>query len=124
MAADRIKLNNVTFGKTGLQGPTNVEPDLLVFGSEQETRNGALSLLETGKKWHWTITWDAVDVATRNAVRSIALLSSTFTFVDEDGVSHTVQCPKEGRYKAGISITGSDGGGTLYYGVTLVIREA
>lgn len=121
--ADHITLNATIFGLGGShKGPTNIEEEVLVFGTEFEADTGDLSMLETGKKRQWVLTWNDIPVATRTAIRAIALLSSTFTYIDEDGNSFTVQCPKQSRYKSGISIIAN--ATTLYYGVTLTIRQA
>lgn len=121
--ADHITLNGTVFGTGGsLKGPSNVEEELLTFGTEFEAYNGDMTLLQTGQKRQWTISWDNVTAATRNAVRALAGLTSAFTYIDEDGNSFTVQCPTQGRYQSGIGIIGH--GGTLYYGVTLLIRQS
>lgn len=121
--ADHITLNSVIYGTGGShKGPSNIEEELLTFGTEFEAANGDVTLLQTGQKRQWVVTWNDIPVATRNAIRTLAQLTSTFTYVDEDGNSFTVQCPKQGRFKSGITIIAD--GTTLYYGVTLTIRQS
>lgn len=122
--ASTISLDGSLFGLgQARRGPSNIDEDLEIFGSETLGRDGTLTLLQTGAKRRWTLSWDKVPRATRDAVRGLALLTRTFTYTDPDGTSYTVQCPKSGRYKSGIGILAADNT-LLYYGVTLTIWEA
>lgn len=121
--ADHVTINSVIFGVGGShKGPTNIEEEILTFGTEFEAANGDLTMLQSGQKTQWTLTWNDIPKSTRDAIRTLAKLTTTFPFVDEDGNSFTVQCPKQSRYKSGISIIAN--ATTLYYGVTLVVRQA
>jgi hypothetical protein len=118
-----ITLDTTVFGAGQLyKGFSDLEEEIEVFGTEHFSPRGDLTLIESGQKLRWTITWDKIPKTTRDAVRALSRLSRTFTFIDPDGVSYTVQCPQQGRYKSGIGINGADNT-KLYYGVTLVIWE-
>jgi len=104
--------------------PSNIEPELIVIGEMLEAYDGTSTLMKDedgdGEKWRWTITWEGVPAATRNTIRTIAKLNTTFAFVDEDGTSYTV-LPELQPY--GHSISTIAGDGTPYYNVTLKIRQ-
>lgn len=118
-----ISLNGSTYGGGGTyKGFSNIEEDIETFGDEMIALDGTLTQLQTGQKRRWTITWDKVPAATRNAVRTLATVSGGFVFVDQDGTSYTVQCPFSGRFRGGIGINGADNT-KLYYGVTLQIWQ-
>lgn len=104
--------------------PSDIEAELIIIGDMVEGYDGTSTLMKDasgdGEKWRWIITWNDVPAATRNAIRNIAKLNTTFTFVDEDGTSYTV-LPELQPYSARVSSIA--GNGTLYYTVTLKIRQ-
>lgn len=68
----------------------------------------------------WDISWEMVGETVRAQVETIALLATTFAFVDQHSVSYTVQC-EDDPYQANVSDIGGDG--TLYYSVSLKIYQ-
>ena len=72
-------------------------------------------------KRKWDLTWQDVAEATRAAIEAVALLATTFTYVDQHGTSYTVQC-EETAYKDKVSYISP--GNVLYYNVDLTIYQA
>jgi len=113
-----ITLNGVSFT------PSNIEPAHEKIGTTIQAANGARRWAHRADKRVWTITWDKVALATLTAIRAVFALTSTFTYVDENGVSATVFC-QAGALKSSVSEMGmSAGTQVLYYDVTLEITEA
>lgn len=112
-----ITLNGVTVK------PSTIEPELVVIGEELEAPDGTITQIRRGgnTKWRWTLTWEKVSASVRNQIRTIALLNTTFTFVDEDGTSYTVLTDMQ-PYSSKNAAFGADGT-TVYYDVTLKIQE-
>lgn len=100
--------------------PSDIEAELIVIGDEIEAANGVITHMVRGSKWRWTITWNRVSSAVRTTVRTIAQISTPFTWVDEDGTSYTVLRDLT-PYSAKKSLITRDG--TVYYDVTLTIRQ-
>ena len=116
-----ISLNGTTFG------PSTIAVEIEKIGTEQVgadgTRNWMQRLDGSSQPIHkrtWTLTWEKVLAALRTSIRSVFLLATTFTYIDEDGTSYTVQCEKQ-DYKDTIAFISASG--TLYYNVTLTIRQ-
>lgn len=105
--------------------PSNIEPELIIVGEMLEAVDGTSTLIKDGtgpgEKWRWTITWENVAKSVRDAVRTIAKLNASFTFVDEDGDSYTV-LPELQPYSHRVNTVVSNTVNT--YDVTLKIRES
>lgn len=116
-----ISLNGTTFG------PSKIAVEIEKIGAEQIGADGHRNWMQrldgSNQPIHkrtWTLTWEKVLAALRTSIRNVFLLGTSFTYVDEDGTSYTVQCEKQ-DYKDDIAFVGA--GPTLYYNVTLTIRQ-
>lgn len=68
----------------------------------------------------WSIEWKKVLLATLDQIRLIYRLPSSFTYVSESGETATVICEADALQSTRAFIAGD---GTVYYQVTLVIKE-
>lgn len=124
-----IQLHTTTFNGT-LPNPSNPLPPSTI--ERKDSKIGKTLIAASGKrnfvsrsafKPLWTLRWDEVNLSTRNAVKAIHALNSTFTFVDEQGSNWTVQCEEDDAYSESTSFTDNDG--NIYYtSVTLIIHIA
>ena len=133
MASDLI-MNGVTYNGTPIANLAN--PRKPTGLTRKETKIGAALVAASGKRtWvqrvdgasapirkrEWEVTWDKGNLTTRNALRTLHALATTWTFVDQDGSSYTVQT-EEGDYQEDYVTT--DKAGNLYYSLKLTVREA
>lgn len=109
--------------------PTNIQHTMVKIGKVQIAANGARTFLHRATsggapifKNEWSLTFDGLTEARRAALKTLALLTTTMTFVNELGVSYTVQI-EEDAYSAGIARVSGATGLTLYYSVTLHLWE-
>jgi hypothetical protein len=110
-----ISLNGTTFH------PSDIQADELKIGESLVARSGARTWVQYGTKRSWDLSWKNVAKATRDAVRTIFRLTTTFPYVDEDGVSVTVQCEASG-YSS--SVATIEDAATVRYDLKLTIYEA
>lgn len=104
--------------------PSNIEQTTDRIGTAIEAANGARRFAHRAYKRTWTITWEAIPEADRATVRTIAALTSTFTFQDETGTSFTAFVDA-GAFRSSVSRIATEAGAqVLYYDVALQIREA
>lgn len=68
----------------------------------------------------WTIEWKLVLLATLDQIRMVYKLPSSFTYVSESGEMATVICDADALQSTRAWIAGD---GTVYYRVTLTIKE-
>lgn len=71
-------------------------------------------------KRQWSLTWNSVPAAVRTVVVGIYALTTTFAFVDQFGVSWTVQTEDDG-YSDNVSLIAQNG--DLYYDIDLTIFQ-
>jgi hypothetical protein len=114
MAGKQISLNATVFT------PIDVQETVTKIGDEFQGANGARRFAHRANKREWRISWRRVLASVRTGVRGIYALTSSFTFIDEDGTSYTVFCPP-GGYSSSISLIAP--GVTLYYDIELTIKE-
>jgi hypothetical protein len=57
------------------------------------------------RKPTWKLKWTKANATTRNAVKAVAELNTTFVFVDQAGVSWTVQCEEDDAYSESTAFT-------------------
>lgn len=110
-----VTLNGTTFY------PSDVPKTLTKVGKSLVSVNGTRTWIHRGHKRSWELSWNTVSNTVRGQVQTIALLTSTFTFVDQLSVSYTVQCEAD-CYQESVAFISRDG--TLYYDLTLTIYEA
>lgn len=115
MAGKQISLNSVVFT------PINVDEDGDKMGDPLgPMADGSRGFAHRANKRTWRISWKRVPSSVRASIRSIFTLTSSFPFVDEDGVSATVYCPP-GGFRSRIAVIAA--GIVLYYDVQLTIEE-
>lgn len=116
MSAQYIFMNSQAFN------PTSVEVNEDKIGESRRMGNGTLRYYHRAFKNEWTITWTSLRENFVPAIRTIAKLTSSFTFTDYDGVSYTVLV-LPGGFKVSVSADKVDGSGIKRYDVTLVLSE-
>lgn len=85
MSADYIFMNGVQFN------PSEVEmKDDEKIGESKRFGDGTLRYYHRAFKGEWTIKWNGVKEVYVPAIRAIGRLTTSFTFIDYDSVSHTV----------------------------------
>jgi hypothetical protein len=112
-----ITMNAVTFHPSTRRMRKNKIGKLLVAVS------GKRNWVQRAHKHEWDFGWNNVTETTRAAVEAIMALTTTFTLIDVDGASYTVQC-EESDYNEDTSadqyLPGTD---ALLYNVTLTVHE-
>lgn len=121
-----ISLNGTTYSGTPLSlgapwKPSKITRRIIKIGTTNIAANGTRTLVLRGNKSEWDLEWEKVDAITRNAIRTLHALSTTFTFVDEDGASWTVQT-EEGDQEDTTAFTSPSN--TQYYDTSITLRQA
>ena len=112
-----ITLNSTTFY------PSDVQETFEKIGVVFEAANGNRRFLHRANKRSWNISFQSVPLATVVALRTIAALTSTFTFTDENSNSFTVFCDT-GALKTNVAILAKQSGSqVLYYNADLQLLE-
>jgi hypothetical protein len=102
--------------------PTSIERELRKFGRLLEAADGSTSWVRRSEKWKFRIVWGPrASVATKTAVRAIRNLTTTFTYVDEEGVSFTVLNVGDDEYT---EVVKTDKSNTYQYELELILRQA
>lgn len=125
-----IYLNGVQY----IGGPNNPNvpwaPDAEGGITRSEGRVGRTLIAASGRRRFisrnrtiktWTLTWTLTPAVTRNALRTLLNVNGSFTFIDEDGSSHSVQCESDALQE---SIAAQLPDGTRRYDLTLTIYQA
>lgn len=110
-------LNGVTFY------PSDIAINERVTGVSFEALDGSRRAARRNRKKDITLTWNNVALSVLTALRAIAALTSTFTFVDENAVSYTVFCPVDTNPLSS-SVADVLQDGTVEYNITLSLLEA
>jgi len=85
MSTQYIFMNGVQFN------PSEVEmKDDEKIGESRRMADGTLRYYHRAFKGQWSIKWNGVKESFVPAIRAIGRLTTAFTFVDYEGVSHTV----------------------------------
>lgn len=120
-------MSTITLNGTNLF-PTDAPKKKSKVGKTQVNANGGRVFLHrttTGGtpifKSQWELTWADATEAQRTAIEAFAHVVTTMVFVDQHGTSYTVQT-EEDAYDDSVSIIAGDG--SLYYRVTLTLKEA
>lgn len=93
---------------------------VLKIGRLFKAKNGALTWVHRAIKHEWTVGWDRANPTTQAAVLALRNLTTTFAFVDVDGVSYTVITTGDDTYEEGITSSKSN---AYRYDLSLVLRE-
>ena len=125
-AAQPIRLNGVIFSGSPSNlaapcAPLSIEPILDKVGTLIKGRDGTRNWMHRGVTRGWTLRWEDAPEATRDSLEAIYLLTTPFPYRDEHGDAYTVQTEEGGWTEATGTI---DGGGTVYYTITLQIWNA
>jgi hypothetical protein len=121
-----ISLNGTTYDGTPAAGsnpwkPASITRRDIKIGVTNVAADGTRTLVLRGIKREWDIEWEKVNATTRNALRTLHALTTTFTFVDEDGTSWTVQT-EEGDHEDSTAYT--SGANVQYYDTKITLRQA
>lgn len=106
--------------------PTSIEPDEQSGrqGENLVADNGGLTVVVTGTKRRWVLTWGSPLPAVVDRVRALYALG-TFTVVDHLAATYSVTVPIGGmRWKVNYEPGNNTTPGTLYPDLTLSIWEA
>ncbi len=85
MSAQYVYLNSVMLNPSAI----DAKPDEKI-GESRRMADGTLRYYHVAFKGEWTLTWNGIKEAYVPAIRAIARLTTSFTFIDYDSVSHTV----------------------------------
>lgn len=117
-----IQLNGATFY------PSSIEEDDTKVGRLIQSANGKRTFMHRTSdgttpifQRTWSIKWETVSSTIADAVRVVAHLTTTFTYISERGSSFTVQC-EDGALRISTGVIDSDG--VPRYDVELTIHEA
>lgn len=100
--------------------PSTIEENRRRIGLLIEAANGSRRFAHRAFKSTWKITWNRVLAADRDSIKALAETVSTTVFVSDEGVSYNVFIDED-AFTSDVESIGSDG--TLYYNVTLNLRE-
>lgn len=103
------------------QRPSTYRPKNLKKGRLLEGANGALTWVQRGVKWQWTIGWKRANQTTQTAVLALRNLTTSFTFVNHLGVSYTVITVGDDDHEEDVV---TDRANAYKYDLELVLREA
>lgn len=102
--------------------PSNISRDVEKRGTVLEMASGKTRYFHRAHKSKWTLTWNNVREDYVTTIRALYLLTTSFTYTDEESTSYTVLCTPGGfrtELDAGsVSLTG-----TKYYTVELTLTE-
>ncbi len=125
-AALPIRLNAVIFSGSPSNtatpcAPISIQEAIKKIGTLIIGLDGTRNWMHRGVKSGWAIRWEDAPEATRAAIKTIFLLTSTFTYRDETGIAYTVQCDED-DFTSETGTIAPDG--TVYYSITLQIWQA
>lgn len=116
MANQPIYLNGVVFK------PSSIDRKEDKIGDSKVMANGYKRFYHRAFKNQWQIAWNGVTTDVLNNVRAIYRLTSTFTFVDEQGNSYTVLC-LPGGFSSTLDAANISINNVVRYDVQLTIDE-
>lgn len=111
-----ITLNGTQFS------PTTIDREETIIGEFRRMANGAGKTWNRGYKNTWNIAWSSIAEGSVAGIRTIARLTTAFTFQDEMGTSWTVIVPP-GAWTTNMAADRQSIAGIKYYDVTLKIEE-
>jgi hypothetical protein len=118
-----IVINGTTYGgpPTGPWAPTKIEKIRRRIGKVLLMASGLrIFVYMNSTKNEWRLSWEMVNETTRAAVVALYFLTTTFTFVDQFGNSHTVQV-EDDELPEETAFTRADN--TIYYNVSIVLHQ-
>lgn len=117
MSLKQFTLNGTVFH------PSKIETTVDKVGEVKQMISGKTRFFHKAHKRKWTITWDGISDTMMQTIRTIYLLTTTFTAKDEWDTSYTVLC-LPGGFKHTLSGDRIGLNGVEYFDVTLEIQEA
>lgn len=117
MSLKRVTLNGTVYN------PSKVETTVDKIGEVKVMINGTTRFFHKAHKRKWSISWEGIPDATVQALRTIYLLTTSFTFKDEWDTSYTVLC-LPGGFKHTLAGDRIGLNGIEYYDVSFDIQEA
>lgn len=103
--------------------PNKIEHTPEKIGVELVMANGRRRFVHRATKETWSLSWEGITSTVRATLRTIFDLTSTFTYIDQFGVSWSVYCPP-GGWKCSIAAILPAGATTeLRYTVELQIKQ-
>jgi hypothetical protein len=117
MSNKYVTMNSVTFR------PTEISRNLKRAGDLKTMADGTNKMYHRGFKYEFDLTWTGLPESNKAAIRTIATLTTSFTFIDEDGTSYTVLCPPDAYSDALSASNISIGLGIIYYDITLKLLQ-
>ncbi len=103
--------------------PTNVATGVEKKGEVKEMVDGSTRFFHKAHKRTWDLSWNKVDSSWVSTIRTIYLLTTSFTLTDEFGTSYTVLC-LPGGFKHTLDAGSIGLNGNEYYDVNLTLQEA
>ena len=119
-----IILNGTTYNGAGAnpQPPSKISKPSVKVGITLPAASGVRHFMSAGVRKHaWTLSWETANATTRAAVDTHHALNTTFTFVDEFGLSNTVQCEDDERKQDTGFTTAAN---TILYDLEIVLHQA
>lgn len=118
-----IVLNGVTYnGGSNPEPPSKIAKARTKIGKTLIAANGKRHFMSASTtKNAWTLSWESANATTRSAIATLHALNTTFTFVDQIGVSNTVQCEEEDNTE---DTSFTSAAGTIYHDLQIVLHQA
>lgn len=125
--SSNLVINAITFsgtpdgaGNASAWKPTGYVPTQEKIGATLVSANGTRTRVERNAvKRTWKISWERTNTATKDTLKTIAALMTTFSFSDDTGASYTVQV--EDGYEPEWMAT--DVAGNNYWNCSLTLVE-
>ncbi len=102
--------------------PTSVDTEEEKVGDSKRMADGTMRYYHRAFKNKWSIKWSRLRESSFTAIRTVAQLTTSFTFKDYDNVSWTVVI-LPGGFKHTIAADGVDSAGVKRYDVELVLDQ-
>lgn len=118
-----ISLNGTTYnGGANPYPPTKIAKKRTKVGKTLVMASGVRVFVYGGNnKSGWVLTWENANEVTRAAVAAVTVLTTTFAFVDQLGVTRTVQCEADEQVEDTAFTTAAN---AILYDVQLTIWQA
>jgi hypothetical protein len=119
MAVTRtVTINSVTFYPDSIDGGV-----LDKVGEEIQTENGTMIYLHAGTTGTWVLKWASAPESVRTSLATIAGFTSTTSFTDQYGNSHSVYVPP-GGFKEQVHYPLPDSNYAAYYELEITLKGA
>jgi hypothetical protein len=115
MATTAITLNGVSFTKC-----VSIDESDALVGVAIQAANGARRFARRARKRQFTLNFDGMTIAQMNTLRAVMAITTSFAFVDGEGVSTTVITQTD---PLSIQTPVIDGASNIWYAATLTLYE-